>query len=110
MSLARCFERFFFINKTMLCLEKLAKTNAFSAIGKMKADKTDKSFPTYQILAFEVSSVGYKLSNIGSENSIGWRKFSIIISFILPIAKSVCFSSFYEAKHLKETLKINAPN
>ena len=56
-----------------------------------------------------------KLSNFESENSIGWERFSIFISFILPITKSVCFSSFYEAKHpfffkKRKTLKINAPN
>ena len=39
------------------------------------------------------------LSNFERENSIGWKRFSIFISFILPITKSVCFSSFYEAKH-----------
>ena len=38
----------------VFCLVKWAKTNAFSSIGKMKADKTAKSFPTYRILAFEV--------------------------------------------------------
>ena len=43
------FERFFF---KVLCLVKWAKTNAFSSIGKMKADKTAKSFPTYRILVF----------------------------------------------------------
>ena len=31
---------------------KYGKTNAFSSIGKMKADKTAKSFPTYRILVF----------------------------------------------------------
>ena len=59
------------------------------------------------------------LSNFENENSIGWKRFSIFISFILPIDKSVCFSPFYEAKHFffpfffekkRKTLKINAPN
>ena len=45
------FERFFF-EKKVFCLVKWAKTNAFSSIGKMKADKTAKSFPTYRILVF----------------------------------------------------------
>ena len=35
-----------------LFLVKWVKTNAFSSIGKMKADKTAKSFPTYRILVF----------------------------------------------------------
>ena len=35
-------------------LVKWAKTNAFSSMGNMKADKTSKSFPTYRILDFEV--------------------------------------------------------
>ena len=51
MSLARWFWAFFF---KVFCLVKWAKTNAFSSIGKMKADKTAKSFPTYRILNFEV--------------------------------------------------------
>ena len=47
---------------------------------------------------------------------LDWKRFSIFISFILSIDKSVCFSPFYEAKHLlffqkkRKTLKINAPN
>jgi len=45
------FERFF-LKKKVLCFVKWAKTNAFSSIGKMKADKTAKSFPTYRILVF----------------------------------------------------------
>ena len=45
------FEQFFF---EMFSLVKWAKTNAFSSTGKVKADKTAKSFPTYRILAFEV--------------------------------------------------------
>ena len=40
--------------KKAFCLVKWDKTNDFSSIGKMKADKATKSFPTYQILAFEV--------------------------------------------------------
>ena len=49
------FERFFFWKKKeVFCLIKWDKTNAFSSIGKMKDDKTAKSFPTYPILAFEV--------------------------------------------------------
>ena len=39
---------------TVFCLAKWGKTNAFSSIGKMKADKATKSFPTYRILTFEV--------------------------------------------------------
>jgi hypothetical protein len=47
------FERFFLEKKKkVFCLVKWAKTNAFSSIGKMKADKTAKSFPTYRILVF----------------------------------------------------------
>ena len=49
MSLARWFWEFFF---KVFHLVKWAKTNAFSSIGKMRADKTAKSFPTYRILAF----------------------------------------------------------
>ena len=57
MSLARWFWAFFFFwkkkeEKEVFCLVKFAKTNAFSSTGKMKADKTTKSFPTYRILAF----------------------------------------------------------
>ena len=51
MSLARWFWAFFF-EKKVFCLVKWAKTNAFSSTGKMKADKTAKSFPTYRILVF----------------------------------------------------------
>ena len=36
----------------MFCLVKWAKTNAFSSIGKMKADNSAKSFPTYRIFVF----------------------------------------------------------
>ena len=47
------FERFFFWKKKeVFCPVKWVKTNAFSSIGKMKADKTAKSFPTYRILVF----------------------------------------------------------
>ena len=52
MSLARWFWAFFFWKKKVFCLVKWVKTNAFSSIGKMKADKTAKSFPTYRILVF----------------------------------------------------------
>ena len=57
MSLARWFWAFFFFwkkrkKKKVFCLVKWDKTNAFSSIGKMKADKTAKSFPTYRILVF----------------------------------------------------------
>ena len=53
MSLARWFWAFFFFwKKKVFCLVKWAKTNAFSSISKMKADKTAKSFPTYRILVF----------------------------------------------------------
>ena len=49
-----------------------------------------------------------------SENSIGWKRFGSFISLHLACRrKSVCFISFYEAKHFffkKKTLKINAPN
>ena len=46
------FERFLFLKKKVFCFVKWGKTNAFSSIGKMKADETAKSFPTYQILVF----------------------------------------------------------
>ena len=36
----------------MFCVVKWDKTNAFSSIGKVKAYKTAKSFPTYRILVF----------------------------------------------------------
>ena len=56
------------------CIVKWAKTNAFSLIGKMKADKTAKSFPTYWIHAFEVWHVGSKLWNFESGNTIVWKR------------------------------------
>ena len=43
------FERFFFEKKSIL-LRKMRSNKRFSLIGKMKADKTAKSFPTYRIL------------------------------------------------------------
>ena len=55
MSLARWFWASFFLKKKLFCLVNWAKTkltNAFSSIGKIKADKTAKSFPTYRILVF----------------------------------------------------------
>ena len=53
-----------------------------------------------------------------NENSIGWKRFGSFISLHLAYRrKSVCFCSFYEAKHFffvffskKKMLKINAPN
>ena len=50
-----------------------------------------------------------------NENSIGWKRFGSFISLHLAYRrKSVCFISFYEAKHFffqkKKTLKFNAPN
>ena len=52
MSLARWFWAFFLFEKKVFCHVKWDKTNVFSSIGKMKADKTAKSFPTYRILVF----------------------------------------------------------
>ena len=56
MSLAHWFRAFFFCRKKQpkksVLHRKMGKTNAFCSIGKMKADKTAKSFPTYRILAF----------------------------------------------------------
>ena len=40
--------------KKMFCFVKWAKTNVFSSVGKMEADKTAKSFPRFRILAFVV--------------------------------------------------------
>ena len=50
-----------------------------------------------------------------NENSIGWKRFGSFISLHLAYRrKSVCFCSFYAAKHFffshKKTLKISAPN
>ena len=50
-----------------------------------------------------------------NENSIGWKRFGSFISLHLAYRrKSVCFCSFYEAKHFffkkRKTLKINAAN
>ena len=79
MSLERWLLAFFF---KVFWFVKWAKTHDFPAIGKTKADKNAKSFPQ-------------------SENSIGWKRFGSVISLHLAYRrKSVCFSSFYEAKHL----------
>ena len=51
-----------------------------------------------------------KLSNFESENSIDWKRFGNFISLHLAYwRKSVCFCSFYEAKHFKKKKK-NAQN
>ena len=111
-SLARWFWAFFknLKSKKMFCLVKWAKTNDFSSIGKMKDDKTAKSLPTYRIPAFEVWLFGSNLLNFESENLIGWKRFGTFISPHLAYRrKSVCFCSFYEAKHFKKKHK-NAQN
>ena len=51
MSLVRWFWASFFLKKKKFCFVKWAKSNAFSSsLGKMEADKTAKSFPTYRII------------------------------------------------------------
>ena len=82
----------------MFCLVKWAKTNAFSSIGKMKADKNAESFPierSYK-LVFKILGVGllflslalitgFAIQSIFTNNLIIKTSFTIIAWFIYLI-------------------------
>ena len=99
------FERFW--RKRYCASQNGLKRNAFSSTGKMKLIKLLNLFQPIEFSFFQ-SLIGWiqaiKLPK--NENSIGWKRFGSFISLHLAYwTKSVCFCSFYEAKHLKKRSK-----